>query len=81
MTGRSGQIRQTTTAEVCLDEGQATSFGPARQETGRFGCQRGWLRLNFVAACLDETKNRGSTGRESGECRINLQRTIRGFRH
>jgi hypothetical protein len=35
MTGRSGQIRQTTTAEVCLDEGQATSFGPARQETGR----------------------------------------------
>ena len=24
MSGRSGQIRQTTTAEVCLDEGQAT---------------------------------------------------------
>ena len=32
--------------------------GLARQETGQFGCQRGWLRPNFVAVCLDETKNR-----------------------
>jgi len=62
-TGRSGQIRQTTTAEVCLDEGQATSFGPARQETARFGCQRGWLWPNFVAVCLDETKNRARRAR------------------
>ena len=31
---------------------------PPRQETGRFGCRRGWLRPNFVAVCLDETKNR-----------------------
>jgi hypothetical protein len=53
-------------AEVCLDEGQATSFGPARQETGRSGCQRGWLRPNFVAVCLDETKNRARRARNPG---------------
>jgi hypothetical protein len=40
MTGRSGQTRQTTTAEVRLDQGKATSFGPARRATRRFGCKR-----------------------------------------
>jgi len=34
----------------------STSFGPARQETGRFGCHEVGLRLNFVAVCLDEPK-------------------------
>ena len=65
-------MRQTTKAEVCLDEGQATSFGPARQETGRFGCQRGWLRLNFVAVCLDETKNRARRAGNPGNVGWNL---------
>jgi hypothetical protein len=44
MTGRSGQMLQTTTAEVRLDEGNAASFGPARRATRRFDCQRGGLR-------------------------------------
>jgi hypothetical protein len=29
------------------------------------------LRLNFVAVCLDETKNRARRAGKSGECRIN----------
>src|SRR5271166_5498197 len=58
MTGRSGQMRQTTTAEVRLDEGNAASFGTARRATRRFDCQRGGLRGNFAAGRLDETENR-----------------------
>jgi len=34
------QMRQTTTAEVRLDEGNAASFGPARRATRRFDRQR-----------------------------------------
>ena len=54
---RWGQIRQTTTAEARFDEGKATSPSAARQTIRRFGCQRGWLGSNFVAARLDETEN------------------------
>ncbi len=50
-------MRQTTTAEVLLDEGKATSSSAARRATPRFGCQRGWLRSNFVGARRDETEN------------------------
>jgi hypothetical protein len=51
--GRSGQIRQTTTAEVCLDEGQATSFGPARRATQRFGFeQRRFARISLRRASM-----------------------------
>ena len=41
MTGRWGQMRQTTTAEVRLDEGKAASSGAARRATRRFGFERG----------------------------------------
>ncbi len=54
---RWGQIRQTTTADARLDEGKATSCSAAKQTIRRFGCQRGWLGSNFVAARLDETEN------------------------
>jgi hypothetical protein len=42
---------------VALDKGKATSSSAARRATRRFGCQRGWLRSNFVAARPDETEN------------------------
>jgi predicted ATPase len=45
-------MRQTTKAEVCLDEGKATSSGPARRATRTIGCERGWLRPNFIAVRL-----------------------------
>jgi DDE family transposase len=50
MNGRSGQMRQTMTAEVRLDEGKATSSGAARPSYSPFGCQRGRLRSNFVVS-------------------------------
>ena len=66
MTGDRGQMRQRTTAEVCLGQGKATSCGPARRATRRFACQRGWLRPNFVAVRLNETENRAQQPRNLG---------------
>ena len=66
MTGRSGQIRQTTTAEVCLHEGKSTSSGPPRRATRTIGCERGWLRPNFIAVRLDETEDRAQQPRNPG---------------
>jgi hypothetical protein len=50
--GREGcwdQMRQTTTAEVRLDEGKATRSGAARQPTHGFGSQRHPSRAKLVA--------------------------------
>jgi hypothetical protein len=51
-------MRQTTKGEVRLDERKATGCSLATRATRRFGCKRGWLRSNFVAARLAETENR-----------------------
>jgi hypothetical protein len=40
MTGRSGQMQQTTTAEVRLDEGKAVRLGLRSRAPRRFGCPR-----------------------------------------
>jgi hypothetical protein len=50
-------MRQTATAEVRLDEGNATSSSTARRATRRFGFEQRQLRSNFVAVRLDETEN------------------------
>jgi hypothetical protein len=42
-------MRQTMTGEVRLDERKATGCSLASRATGRFGCKRRWLRLNFLA--------------------------------
>jgi hypothetical protein len=57
VTGRWSQMRQTTTAEVRLDERNATGCSLASRATRRFGCQRGWPRSNFVARRPDETED------------------------
>ena len=41
--------RDLTMAEVRLDEGKAASSSFATRAIRRFGCQRGWSRLNFIA--------------------------------
>jgi hypothetical protein len=38
--GGCGQMRRTTTAEVRVDEGKATSSGTARRPTDHVGCSR-----------------------------------------
>src|ERR1700756_4592596 len=50
--------------------GKATSSGPARRATRTIGCERGWLRPNFIAVCLDETEDRAQQPRNLGECRL-----------
>jgi hypothetical protein len=52
-----GQVRQTATAAMRLDEGKAMSSSTARRATRRFGFERRESRSNFVAARLDETEN------------------------
>src|SRR5580693_9250302 len=59
-------MRQTTKAEVCLDEGKSTSSGPARRATRTIGCERGWLRPNCIAMRLEETENRDKQQRNTG---------------
>jgi len=63
---RRCQMRQTTKAEVCLEWSKATSSGPARRATRTIGCERGWLRPNFIAVCLDETEDRAQQPRNLG---------------
>ena len=58
MTGRSGQMPQTTTAELRLDEGKATSSGAVRPSDSLFWLPTGRLQSNFVVARLAETENR-----------------------
>jgi hypothetical protein len=58
MNGRSGQMRQTMTAQVRPDEDKATSSGASRRPIGRFGCRHSQMRSNFVATLIDETENR-----------------------
>jgi hypothetical protein len=76
MTGRSGQTRQTTTAEVRLDQGKATSFGLARRATRRFGCQTGATTVEFVAARLDETENHAQQTGNPGNVGLSMARQM-----
>ena len=39
---------------------------PASRATRTIGCERGWLRLNFIAVCLDETEDRAQQPRNLG---------------
>jgi hypothetical protein len=50
VTGRWGQIRQTTTGEVRLDERKATGCSLTRRATRRFGCKRGAAAIEFRCA-------------------------------
>src|SRR6516162_7415877 len=50
--------------------GKAKSSGPARRATRTIGCERGWLRPDFISVCLDETEDRASTAPESGKRRL-----------
>ena len=50
MTGRWGQMRQTTTAELRLDHGKAASSSPASPSAPSFWLPPGRVRTNFVAA-------------------------------
>src|SRR5580700_6920581 len=59
-------MRQTTKAEVCLDEGKSARSGPPRRATRTIGCERGWLRPNFIAVRLDETEHRAQQPRNPG---------------
>src|SRR5437016_4391057 len=54
---------QTNTAESMTG---ATSAGPASRPTRTIGCERGWLRPNFIAVCLDETEDRAQQPRNLG---------------
>ena len=58
MTGKSGQMRQTTTAEVRLDGGKAASSGPGAAKSPVVLAANGSGRSNFVAARLAETESR-----------------------
>ena len=59
MAGRSGQMRQTTTAEVRLDHGKAAGSGLTGEQSGEFGC-----------GGTSRGGRSGPNGRESGECRF-----------
>jgi len=73
MTGRSGQMRQTTTAEVRLDHGKAAGSGATRPSVSPFGCPRvGGDRISLRRASMMQTI--APTGRESGECRVQVFR-------
>ena len=45
---------------------QSHEFRPARRATRTIGCERGWLRPNFIAVCLDETEDRAQQPRNLG---------------
>ena len=69
MTGRSGQMRQTTTAEARLDHGKAAGSGVTRPNVSPFGCPRvGCDRISLRRASMRQTI--APSGRESGECRL-----------
>jgi hypothetical protein len=70
MNGRPGPLRQTTTAEVRLDEGKPPSYSPAWPSVSAFWLSAGRLRSNFVAAGTPRDGRSHPTSRESGECRI-----------
>jgi hypothetical protein len=57
MTARSGQMRQTTTAEVRLDHRKAAGSGATRPSVSPFGLSAGRLRSNIVAARLADADN------------------------
>jgi hypothetical protein len=81
MTGRWGQMRQTATAEMRLDEGKATSSSTARRATRRFGFEQRQLRLNFVAARLDETENHTQEPGNLGKSIQTKERCLRDGLH
>ena len=44
----------------------ADGWREARRATRTIGCERGWLRPNFIAVCLDETEDRAQQPRNLG---------------
>jgi hypothetical protein len=80
VTGRSGQMRQPTTAKLRLDEHKAASFGPAGPSTLPF-----WL-VNESAAIEFRCRRppRGATSRPttsvSGKCRLRCGFCLIGLR-
>src|SRR5438105_11110045 len=44
-------------------EAKARQGSSARRATRTIGCERGWLRPNFIAVCLDETEDRAQQPR------------------
>jgi hypothetical protein len=65
MTGRSGQMRQTTTAEARLDHGKAAGSGVTRPNVSPFGCPRvGCDRISLRR--LDEANNCAQRSRIRG---------------
>ena len=74
MRSQRHQMRQATTAEVCLDAVGAARFSAAAWSTGGF---EGLLRAtSAVAHCSSRSKGRSwpRTRRTSGECRLNTPR-------
>jgi hypothetical protein len=69
MTERRGQMQQAATAEVRLDEGNATGSGGERRANRRFGREHRQLRSNCVAARLDETKHYAQRAGNPGNVR------------
>jgi hypothetical protein len=45
---------------------QSQGSGRARRATRTIGCERGWVRPNFIAVCLDETEDRAQQPRNLG---------------
>src|SRR5215207_774999 len=63
------QVGCAGTASPCratLWVGQASS-GPTKRATRTTSCERGWLRLNFIAVCLDETEDGPRQPRNLGD--------------
>jgi hypothetical protein len=58
MTRRNGHMRQTATAEVRLDDGEAIQFQPCEAERLAVSAVSGSARSNFIAAAPAGTENR-----------------------
>ncbi len=69
-SGRWGQMRQTTTGEVRLDERKRTDCNLARRATRRSGCKLGWLRSIFVVRRPDETEDHAQRIGNPGNVRL-----------
>ena len=45
---------------------QSHEFRTREASNPTIGCERGWLRPNFIAVCLDETEDRAQQPRNLG---------------
>jgi hypothetical protein len=66
MKGLRGRKARITTEEVRLDERKATGCSLASRATRRIGCNRGWLRSNFVARRPHEAEHHAQRTRNPG---------------